>query len=168
MMAPARSPASRSSAFLARRHSGFGSAPTAPADFCLPTIVAASIKNLLAHFHGLAPGLGGVDVKALKRQPVDIHHHEIRPLAFHYLRSTIETAGATGSPIVDELSLAASYLSAACALAAMNADAARTTVDRALFIAALTEASDVSHAQHPLLDWILSRFSSGTDALRTL
>ena len=124
--------------------------------------------QLLAHFHGLAPGLGGVDVKALKRQPVDIHHDEIRPIAFHYLRSTIETLGATGRPIVDDLSLAASYLNAACALAAMNADAARTTVDRALFIKALTEASDVSHAQHQLLDWILSRLSGGTDALWAL
>jgi Fe-S-cluster containining protein len=124
--------------------------------------------QLLAHFHGLAPGLGGVNVKALKRQRVDINHDEIRPIAFHYLRSTIETLGATGRPVVDELSMAASYLNAACALAGMKADAAGATVDRGVFIEALTEAADVSHAQHRLLDRILVHFSSGTDALWNL
>jgi Fe-S-cluster containining protein len=89
---------------------------------------------LLAHFHGLAPAFEGLNVNALKRRRVDINDARIRPIAFHYLRSTIETLGATGRPIVDELSLAASYLNAARALAAMHADAAATNLDRTIFI----------------------------------
>ena len=124
--------------------------------------------RLLAHFHGLAPALDGVNVNALKRRRVDINDASIRPIATHYLRSTIETLGAAGHPIVDELAMAASYLNAACALAAMNADAAATDVDRKIFIQSLTEASDVSHARHKWLEWILGRFGSGTDALLRL
>jgi len=124
--------------------------------------------RLLAHFHRLGPALDRVNISALKRQRVDINDNHIRPIAFHYLRSTLETLGAAGRPIVDEIATAASYLNAACALAAMNAGAAGTTIDRAIFIEALTEASDVSHAQHQLLGWILSRLSGGTDALWVL
>lgn len=124
--------------------------------------------RLLAHFHGVAPPVGGVNVKALRRRSVDINDEQMRPIAFHYLRSTIETLGAASRPIVDEIAMAVSYLNAACAIAAMNADAAGINVDRAVFIQALTEASDVSHAQHQLLDWILNRFSGGTDALWAL
>jgi Fe-S-cluster containining protein len=121
--------------------------------------------QLLAHFHGLAPGLERVRVKALKRRTVDINNPEIRPLVFHYLRSTLQTLGAHGRPIVDELSIALSYLNAACALAIMNADAAGRDVDRGFFIDALTEASDVSHARSGVLDWILTRLSAGTEAV---
>jgi Fe-S-cluster containining protein len=124
--------------------------------------------QLLAHFHRLSPALDRVNVKALSRRRVDINADDVRPIAFHYLRSTIETLGASGRPIIDELSMAVSYLNAACALAAMHADADGTTVDRDIFIRALTEASDVAHAQHPILDSILKHFSSGTDAMRAL
>lgn len=123
--------------------------------------------RLLAHFHGLAPGLDNVNVKALEVR-VDVNGDECHPVAFHYLRSTIETLGSDGRPIIDELSMAVSYLNAACALAAMNAAARGIKVDRAMFIRALTEASDVSHARHKLLDTILAHFSGGTNALRTL
>jgi Fe-S-cluster containining protein len=121
--------------------------------------------KLLAHFHGLAPGLERVRVSAVHRRRVDINAPEIRPIVFHYLRSTLETLGAAGRPILDELSIAASYLNAACGLAAMNADAAGTDVDRAIFSQALMEASDVSHARHALLEWVLDRLSGGSDAL---
>ena len=124
--------------------------------------------RLLAHFHGFAPALDGVNVTALKRRNADINDAHIRPIATHYLRSTIETLGAAGRPIVDELAMAASYLNAACALAAMHADAAATDVDRHIFIQSLTEASDVSHARHQWLEWILARFGSGIDALLSL
>jgi len=121
--------------------------------------------QLLAHFHGLAPGLERVRVKALKRQQVNINDPEIRPIVFHYLRSTLETLGATGRPLVDELAIAVSYLNAARALALMNADAARKPVDREIFSEALMEASDVSHAKNALLEWVLRRFGGGTEAL---
>lgn len=121
--------------------------------------------QLLAHFHGLAPGLERVRVGALKTHHADINAPGIRPIAFHYLRSTLETLGSSGRPIVDELSIAVSYLTAARALAAMNADAAGTAVDPGIFAQALMEASDVSHAKNALLEWILRRFGGGTEAL---
>jgi Fe-S-cluster containining protein len=121
--------------------------------------------QLLAHFHGLAPGLERVRVKALKETSVDINAPDIRPIVFHYLRAALETMGSSGRPLVDELSIAASYLNAAGALAVMNADAAGTHVNRAAFAEALMEASDVSHAKNALLDWILRRFGGGTDAV---
>jgi Fe-S-cluster containining protein len=121
--------------------------------------------QLLAHFHGLAPGLERVRVKALKHRRVDINDPAIRPIVFHYLRSTLETLGAHGRPIVDELSIAASFLNAASGLAVMNADAAGTDVDRGMFIEALTQASDASHARSGLLDWVLTRLSAGTEAI---
>lgn len=121
--------------------------------------------KLLAHFHGLAPGLERVRVGALRRHRVDINAPVIRPIVFHYLRSTLETLGAQGRPLFDELSIAVSYLNAACGLAAMNADAAGSEVDRAIFSQALMEAADVSHARHVLLEWVLDRLSGGSDAL---
>ena len=124
--------------------------------------------RLLAHFHRLAPAVENVNINALKRHRIDINAAEIRPIAFHYLRSTIETSGATGLPIVDELAMAASFLNAARGLAAMNADAAATNIDRRIFIQSLTEASDVSHARHKLLESLLAHFSGGTGSLFTL
>ncbi len=128
---------------------------------------AARVRRLrlLAHFHGAAPGLDGVNVKVLKRRRVDINDDGIRPIAFHYLRSTLETLGASGRPIVDELSIAVSYLNAACGLAAMRADASGTHVGASLFVQSLTEACDVAHARHPLLQHALAHLSGGTDAL---
>lgn len=122
--------------------------------------------RLVAHFHGLAPRVGRVNVKALKRQRVDINHEDMRPLVTHYLRSTLETLGAGGKSIVDEIAVAASCLNAAIALAIMNAEAAGTTVNRKGLIEALTEASDVLHAQSRLLGWVLARLSA--DALWTV
>jgi hypothetical protein len=121
--------------------------------------------QLLAHFHGLAPARGRVNVKALKRQRLDINDMEIRPIVFHYLRSTLETLGADHRPIIDELAIAVSYLNAACAVAMMNADAAGTTVNRAIFSDALMEVSDVSHARNAVLDWVLQRFGADPAAI---
>jgi Fe-S-cluster containining protein len=121
--------------------------------------------RLLAHFHGLAPGDTHINVKALARRRVDINHHEIRPIVFHYLGSTIETLGARGMPIVNELAVQVSYLNAARALAAMKADAAGRDADRAMFSEALMEAADVSHATSGVLERILNRFAAGTEAL---
>ena len=119
---------------------------------------------VLAHFHGLAPAVDRVNVKALKRRAVDINSPGIRPIVFHYLRSTLETLGARGRPIVDELAMAVSFLNAACGLAAMNADDDDEDVDREIFSEALMEASDLSHADNALMDSILVRFSAGLDA----
>jgi Fe-S-cluster containining protein len=125
--------------------------------------------RLLAHFHRLAPGIDRVNVAALRRGAVDINDPEIRPIVFHYLRSTFETLGARGRPILNEIAIAFSYLNAACALAIMNASAAGKTVDRQIFIEALMEASDLAHAASgQWFDWALTRLAGGTAGIWTL
>lgn len=124
--------------------------------------------QLLAHFHGLAPGRGRVNVTALRRQRLDLNDPEIRPIVVNYLRATLATLGARGRPVVDELGLAVSYVNAAAALAVMNASAAGKVVDGAIFRDALMEAADVSRARNAVLDWALNRFSGGTEAVHHL
>jgi Fe-S-cluster containining protein len=121
--------------------------------------------QLLAHFHGLAPGRDRINVKALKRQRLDINDPEIRPIVVNYLRATLHTLGAHGQPIVDELSIAFSHLNAALALAVMNADAAGKDVDRTFFSNALMEVADVSHARNVVLDWVMKRFGADSAAI---
>jgi hypothetical protein len=123
--------------------------------------------RLLAHFHGLAPGLDRVNVKALKRRSIDINSPDIRPIVFHYLRSTLETLGARHRPLLDEIAIGFSYLNAACALAVMNADAAGRAIDRQAFTEALMETSDLAHAASgQLFEWARATLGAGTDALR--
>lgn len=121
--------------------------------------------QLLAHFHGLAPGRDRVDVRALRRRRLNVNDPGIRPIVVNYLRATLATLGAQGRPIVDELSIAASSLNAAAALAVMNADAAGQVVDGTIFSDALMEVADVSHARNAVLDWVLKRFGGGSEAL---
>ena len=121
--------------------------------------------RLLAHFHGLAPGLAGVQLGALKRVRVDINDPAIRPTVSHYLRAALHALGSTGRPIVDELAIAVSILNAATALAAMQADTAGTKVDREIVQRALVEAADVAHARSALLNSILTRLSAGNESL---
>ena len=75
---------------------------------------------LLAHVHGLAPRVGRVDVAALSRKRVDINAPDVQPVAYHYLRASLEALGASRRPVVDEVAVFISYLNAARALAAMN------------------------------------------------
>ena len=121
--------------------------------------------RMLAHFHGLAPGRDRVNVKALKRQRLDINNPEIRPLVVNFLRAALETLGAHGHPLVDELALAFSQLNAAIALAVMTADAAGTAVDRTIFSNALMEIADVSHVRNAVIDWVMKRFGSDSAAI---
>lgn len=123
--------------------------------------------KLLAHFHGVAPGLDGVNVAAIMRRSVDINSVDMRPIVFHYLRSTIETLGAD-RPLLDDLNIAASFLNAAIALAKMNADAAGHDVNTAIFSEALSQSADVSHARSGLLDWALNRLGGSSEALHQL
>ena len=46
--------------------------------------------RLLAHFHRLARRVGRVDVRALRTQHIEINSPQIQPVAYHYLRASIE------------------------------------------------------------------------------
>lgn len=124
--------------------------------------------QLLAHFHGLAPGRDRVNVTSLKRQRVNLNDPEIRPIVVNYLRATLETLGAHGRPLVDEIAIAVSHLNAAAAIAVMHADVSGQPVNGAIFSEAVLAVAEVSRARHVLLDWALHRFSGGTEAVHHL
>ena len=121
------------------------------------------VARLLAHFHGIGPGLDRVNVAALKGRAIDLNASEIRPIVLHYLRSTIETLGARRRPLPDEIAIACSYLNAACA------DHAGSAIDRRIFTEALMETSDLAHAASgQLFYWAVRQLAGGTSALRQL
>ena len=125
--------------------------------------------RMLAHFHRLAPAMDRVNVRALKRQRVDINAPEIQPVAYHYLRASIEALGARDRPMLDDFAIAISCLNAACALAVMNAHASGRSIDRESFSEALMESVDVLQADdRGLLGWALPRLASGVEALKVL
>ena len=121
--------------------------------------------RLLAHFHRLAPAVDRVNVRVL-RQRVDVNTPAIQPVAYHYLRASIEALGARDRPVLDDFAIAVSCLNAAGALAVMNAHASGRAVDREVFSDALMESVDLSHAdERGLLGWVLPRLAAGVEAL---
>lgn len=116
---------------------------------------------LLAHVHGLAPRLDRVDVSALRSPLPDVNGPDIQPVAYHYLRASFESLGASERPVLDEIAVTVSYLNAARSLAVMNGR-------DATFAEALMEAVDLSHADRGLLGRVVGRLAGGTEALYTL
>ena len=124
---------------------------------------------MLAHFHRLAPARGRVNVRALRRQRIDLNAPDIQPVAYHYLRASIEALGARERPILDDLAIAVSCLNAARALAVMNAHASGRPIDRESFSEALMESVDVLQAdERGLLGWALPRLAAQVEALKVL
>ena len=124
--------------------------------------------RMLAHFHRLAPPTDRVNVRVLKRR-VDLNAPEIQPVAYHYLRASIEALGARERPILDDFAIAVSCLNAACALAIMNTHATGRPIDRKGFSDALMESVDVLHADdRGLLGWALPRLAAQVEALNVL
>ncbi len=117
---------------------------------------------LLAHLHGLAPRVDRVDVSAMRSPLPDVNGPDIQPVAYHYLRASFESLGASERPVLDEIAVTVSYLNAARSLAAMNGRGAS-------FAEALMEAVDPSHGDdRGWLGRMLSRLAGGTGALYTL
>jgi len=123
--------------------------------------------RLLAHFHGLGPATGGVNVRVLARRRVDVNGPALQPLAYHYLRAGIEALGARRRPLLDDLAITVSCLNAACALAVMRAGG--RPIDRTLLAGAIMDSVDVTQTdERTLLGRVLPRFASGVDALAVL
>jgi Fe-S-cluster containining protein len=128
----------------------------------------ASVR-LLAHFHRVAPAIGRVNVRALKHARIDLNAPGIQPVAYHYLRASIEALGARERPILDDLAIAVSCLNAAGALAVMNARASGRPIERESFSEALMDSVDVLQAdERGLLGWALPRLAAGVEALKVL
>lgn len=121
--------------------------------------------KLLAHFHGMAPGVGTFDLRRLPVDGVDVNAPHLQPLVQHYLRSSIQTLGTGARPALDELAVAVSSLNAACVLAAMKAAKTGGAVDRQVFSMALVDAADVTHADYGLVARFLGIFAAGVESL---
>jgi Fe-S-cluster containining protein len=120
-----------------------------------------TMLRLLAHFHRIAPPAGGVDLSTLAGARVDVNAPGLQPIAYHYLRASLESLGASELPVLDALAIAVSQLNAACALAIMKGP-----VDRERLIDALTEAADLAHTgERGIIGRSLARFAGGTEAL---
>jgi lysine-N-methylase len=104
--------------------------------------------RLLAHTHGLGPGVGDVDLGAGRRVGRGFDDPAVRDLVLHYLRAAIEDLGTGRRPVIDELVMAVALLNSALAFAAMRAGrAGRSTIDGASLSEGLLETMDLSHAE---------------------
>jgi Fe-S-cluster containining protein len=123
--------------------------------------------GLLAHLHGLGPGVSGIDLRLARRAPVPFEADpELAAIARHYLRASIESLGSGKRTVASELSVAVAFLDAACALASMRAAREGRAVDRAIFSEALMEAVDLTHADDEgRVGRILGTLASGVESL---
>jgi Fe-S-cluster containining protein len=124
------------------------------------------LLRLLLHFHGLGPGVSGIDLRAARRASVDVNDPALRPVAYQYLRASLESLGTGKRPVLEEIAVAVAFLNAALALAAMKAAESGRPVDRAVFSEALMEAVDLTHADdRGLLGRLLGSLSGGVESL---
>jgi len=123
--------------------------------------------RLLAHFHGLGPGVDGIDLARLRGARLDVNAPEVQPVVHHFLRASIESIDSGDRPLLETLAIAVSILNSACAFAVMNAGA-NQLVDGAAFRQALATATDLAHtAPKSLLGGLLGRLAGGVEALYT-
>ena len=125
------------------------------------------LVRLLAHAHGVGPGLAGLDLPAARAARLDLGDPKVHDLAGNYLRATLATLGTGRRPVLDELAVAVAFLNAASVLAAQRA--ARRgppRVDAESFTEGLMEAVDLTHADSQgVLGRLLGTLSGGVEAL---
>lgn len=108
----------------------------------------ARLARLLAHAHGLGPGVGDVDLRGGRLVARGLDDPAVRDLVLHYLRAAVEDLGTGRRPVVDELVMAVALLNAALAFAAMRAgQAGRSAIDGASLGEGLLETMDLAHAE---------------------
>ena len=127
----------------------------------------ARLARLLAHTHGLGPGVGDVDLRAGRHVARGLDDVAVRDLVRHYLRAAVEDLGTGRRPVVDELVIAVALLNAAFAFAAMRAgQAGRSAVDAAALSEGLLETMDLAHAEpEGAYARVLVSLAGGLDAL---
>ena len=125
------------------------------------------LARLLAHVHGLGPRVGRLDLRAARRVRVDLGDADVRALARNYLRAAIAALGTGRRPMVEDLSLAAAFLNAACALAAVRAAAeGKPEASGTDFAEGLMQAVDLTHADSGgWLGSIVETLSAGVEAM---
>jgi len=127
----------------------------------------ARLARLLAHTHGLGPGVGDVDLRGGRLVARGLEDPAVRDLVLHYLRAAVEDLGTGRRPVVDELVMAVALLNAALAFAAMRAgQAGRTAIDGASLGEGLLETMDLAHAEpEGAYAKVLVSLAGGLDAL---
>jgi lysine-N-methylase len=125
------------------------------------------LARLLAHAHGVGPGLPALDLAAARRATLDPGDPEVHGLCWNYLRASVQTLGTGRRPVLDELSLAVAFLNAAGVLAAQRAGrAGRPKVGGEDFAEGLMEAVDLTHADSAgMLGRLLGTLCGGVEAL---
>jgi Fe-S-cluster containining protein len=124
------------------------------------------LARLLAHAHGVGPGLGGLDRAAVRRARLDVQQRDVHPLVGNYLRSTVQTLGTGRRPVLDELAVGVSFANVAAVLARQRAARdGKTMVDAAAFSEGLMEAVDLTHADTTGAGRLLATLSGGVEAL---
>lgn len=124
------------------------------------------LLRLLAHAHGMGPGLRGLDLAAARRMHVDVQQPDVHPLAWNYLRAAVQTLGTGRRPVLDELAVAVAFLNAAEVLAAQNAAReGKPRVDGASFSRGLMDAVDLTHSDGGGFGRLLVTLSGGVEAL---
>lgn len=125
------------------------------------------LARLLAHAHGVGPGLPALDLAAARRARFDPSDPEVHGLAWNYLRAALQTLGTGRRPVLDELAVAVAFVNAAGVLAAQRAGrAGKTKVDAEAFAEGLMEAVDLTHADTSgVLGRVLGTLSGGVEAL---
>jgi lysine-N-methylase len=127
----------------------------------------ARLAGLLAHTHGLGPGVGDVDLRGGRLVARGLDDPAVRDLVLHYLRAAVEDLGTGRRPVVDELVMAVALLNAALAFAAMRAgQAGRTSIDGDSLGEGLLETMDLAHAEpEGAYAKVLVSLAGGLDAL---
>jgi len=126
-----------------------------------------ALVRLLAHLHGLGPGVAGYDLGRSASVRLAFDDEAVHAIAYRYLRAGLDTLGTGRRPIVEEVSMTVAHLNAACVLARMHAAAAgKREVDAASFSRGLLESADLSHADDGgQMSTFLTAFSGGLEAL---
>ena len=123
--------------------------------------------RLLAHVHGLGPGVAGYDLAAASRVRHGLDDEAVHGAAHRYLRVSFDTLGTGRRPIVEEVSMTVATLNAACVLARMHAaKSGKRVVDTESFAQGLLESADLNHADDGgQMSTFLTALSGGLEAL---
>jgi Fe-S-cluster containining protein len=127
------------------------------------------LVRLLAHVHGVGPGVADVDLRAGRLVPRALDDPAVHGLVEHYLRAAVEDLGTGRRPVVDELAMAVALLNVALAFAAMRAgQAGQAAIDAATVADGLLETMDLAHVEPTgAYARVLVTLAGGLDALDT-
>jgi Fe-S-cluster containining protein len=125
------------------------------------------LLRLLAHFHGLWPRAGDVDLGLLPRASLHLEDPPVHGLVYNYLRASIETLGTGRRPVLEEFAVSVAFLNAAFVIARLRAaQQGMAAADAGDLAQGLMEAVDLTHAwSGGAIGGFLSTLSGGVEAL---